>query len=63
MEDAAARFRRELEERTGENVVAVAAAGIDPDGGTRLLTRGVLVLTESSLPFSRQHSVPWLSSM
>jgi hypothetical protein len=68
MEDAAARFRRDLEERTGEKVVAVAAASVaaangDPESGDGRADWGVLVLTDSALRFSRQPHVHWLSSM
>jgi len=63
MTDEAARFRKELEERTGEKVVAVAAASADPESGERRAAWGVLVLTDSALRFSRQPDSNWLSSM
>jgi len=61
MEDEAARFRRELEERTGEKVVATTAASLDSDQPGMMPRWGVLVLTSASLRFLDQPSQHWLS--
>jgi len=63
MDDGAARFRSELEERTGEKVMATTAASSVSDDPGVPPGWGVLVLTDASLRFVRQPDEHWLSSM
>lgn len=63
MTEEAARFRRELEEKTGEKVVEVAMAGFLETGREREPEWGLLVLTDRSIRFTRPPSRHWLASL
>ena len=73
MEDEAAKFRRELEEKTGEKVSHIAMASLVEGAQTTAqgkapsrsgnMESGLLILTDRSLRFTQPANTHWLSSL